>query len=94
MKKLFRIIVLIFVSTFFLNSVKAQPGLDDDDIEDAPLDGGIGILLTAGAAYGLLLARMAGPTLLSVRAKSRTHFTRKALASKRAIPQLRHNINE
>jgi hypothetical protein len=50
--------VAIYLSIFFmvslgLNSVLAQGGpADDSDIPDIPLDGGLSILLAAGAAYG------------------------------------------
>ena len=37
---------------FLTNNLSAQPGFDDD-VEDTPIDGGIGIVLVAGLAYGL-----------------------------------------
>jgi hypothetical protein len=33
-------------------AVNAQPGFDDD-VQDTPIDGGIGLLVGAGIAYGV-----------------------------------------
>lgn len=34
-------------------TIYAQPGLDDDGVSDAPLDGGISLLASAGLAFGI-----------------------------------------
>lgn len=50
MKKMIR----IFAIALFLQIplvLSAQPGFEDD-VDDVPLDGGISVLLMAGAAYG------------------------------------------
>ena len=44
---LLMIILLVLPSVLF-----AQPGFDDD-VTDVPIDGGLSILLAAGAAYGI-----------------------------------------
>ncbi len=36
--------------------LKAQPGFGDD-VDDVPLDGGLSLLLAAGAGYGIKKAR-------------------------------------
>lgn len=49
-KKLF--IILLFGMFQLTNfEVNAQPGFDDD-VEDTPIDGGVGILLASGLAFG------------------------------------------
>ena len=44
---LLMMILLVLPSVLF-----AQPGFDDD-VTDVPIDGGLSILLAAGAAYGI-----------------------------------------
>lgn len=45
----------LFLLIFGIGSLQAQPGNGDGDGEDptVPIDGGISILLFAGAAYGV-----------------------------------------
>ena len=50
MKKL--LTTLSFILALTLSNLSAQPGFDDD-VTDTPRDGGISILLIAGAGYGL-----------------------------------------
>ena len=52
MKKYILSIILGITLLFTSNNLFAQPGFDDD-VEDTPIDGGIGIVLVAGLAYGL-----------------------------------------
>ncbi|TAE17333.1 MAG: hypothetical protein EAY72_02735 [Bacteroidetes bacterium] len=45
---LFYLVILFFLIPFIGN---AQPGLEDD-VRDLPVDGGLSLLVAAGAAYG------------------------------------------
>jgi hypothetical protein len=45
---LFYLVILLFLIPFIGN---AQPGLEDD-VRDLPIDGGLSLLVAAGAAYG------------------------------------------
>ncbi len=51
MKKYILSIILGAALLFTANKLSAQPGFDDD-VEDTPIDGGITLVLVAGAAYG------------------------------------------
>jgi hypothetical protein len=51
MKKYILSIILGVALLFTSNQLSAQPGFDDD-IQDTPVDGGITLVLVAGAAYG------------------------------------------
>ena len=54
MKKVFQIIVCLFISMFFVQSLYAQlhaPG--DVDIANAPVDGGLSLLIAGGVGYGI-----------------------------------------
>lgn len=43
----------IFISLLFIaNNVTAQPGFDDN-VEDTPIDGGIGLLVGSGLIFGI-----------------------------------------
>lgn len=48
--KLFICVVLLAIS---YNPANAQPGWDDDDPIDTPIDGSVFILVVAGFAYGV-----------------------------------------
>ncbi len=49
--------VLLMISLLILPSlVFAQPGFGDD-VPDVPIDGGLSVLLAAGAAYGVKKVR-------------------------------------
>jgi hypothetical protein len=52
MKKYILSIILGTALLFTANQLSAQPGFDDD-ITDTPIDGGITLVLVAGAAFGL-----------------------------------------
>jgi hypothetical protein len=49
-KKVFSLFIVLFLS--FTSVIAQGDGGDDPDIPDIPLDGGLSILLVAGAAYG------------------------------------------
>ncbi len=51
MKKYILSIILGATLLFAANKLSAQPGFDDD-VTDTPIDGGITLVLVAGAAYG------------------------------------------
>ena len=51
MKKYILSIILGTALLFTANQLSAQPGFDDD-VEDTPIDGGIALVLVAGAAFG------------------------------------------
>jgi hypothetical protein len=51
MKKQLLFLTLFFSLCLFANVANAQPGFDDD-VEDTPIDGGIGLLVGAGIFYG------------------------------------------
>ena len=44
---------ILFIVTLFSGSVMAQPGFQDDEDPGIPIDGGVGALLVAGAAWGI-----------------------------------------
>ena len=52
MKKYILSMILGIALLFTVNKLSAQPGFDDD-VEDTPLDGGVVVLVIAGAAMGL-----------------------------------------
>ena len=53
MKKYIKHLSLLASILFTLSfAAMAQPGFDDD-VEDTPIDGGIGLLVGAGIAYGI-----------------------------------------
>ena len=53
MKKYIKHLSLLASILFTLSfAAMAQPGFDDD-VEDTPIDGGIGLLVGAGIAYGV-----------------------------------------
>jgi hypothetical protein len=53
MKKYIKHLSLLASILFTLSfTAMAQPGFDDD-VEDTPIDGGIGLLVGAGIAYGI-----------------------------------------
>lgn len=45
------LLLVLFLFLVPLSPCSAQPGFDDD-VQDTPIDGGTGLLLAAGAAYG------------------------------------------
>ena len=51
MKKYILSMMLGAALLFTANKLSAQPGFDDD-VQDTPLDGGIALVLVAGAALG------------------------------------------
>ncbi len=51
MKKYILSMMLGAALLFTVNTLSAQPGFDDD-VQDTPLDGGIALVLVAGAALG------------------------------------------
>jgi hypothetical protein len=51
MKKYILSIILGAALLFTANKLSAQPGFDDD-VTDTPIDGGIALVLVAGAAFG------------------------------------------
>ena len=51
MKKYILSIILATALLFTANQLSAQPGFDDD-VEDTPIDGGIALVMLAGAAFG------------------------------------------
>jgi hypothetical protein len=52
MKKFIKIQLLVFGLILASSiSLYAQPGFEDD-VDDVPLDGGISLLIAAGAVYG------------------------------------------
>ncbi len=52
MKKFIKTAMAILILLFTIQYVKAQPDFDDE-VQDAPIDGGVGILVVAGIAYGM-----------------------------------------
>ncbi len=44
--------ILVFCIILAINHLWAQPGFDDD-VQDTPIDGGIGFLVASGIAYGI-----------------------------------------
>jgi hypothetical protein len=53
MKKYLLTLTLTFSLLLFCTpSLFAQPGFDDD-VEDAPIDGGIALLVVSGIGYGI-----------------------------------------
>lgn len=51
MKK--KLLLILLVGIFHLTNfeAKSQPGFDDD-VQDTPIDGGVGILVATGLLYG------------------------------------------
>jgi hypothetical protein len=45
------LVLAIMFSPILINSLHAQPGFSDD-VDDVPLDGGLSLLIAAGAGYG------------------------------------------
>jgi hypothetical protein len=53
MKKIFSIQTIIIITILLLPAfVHAQPGFGDD-VGDAPIDGGLSLLVVAGVGYGV-----------------------------------------
>ncbi|MDP1725974.1 MAG: hypothetical protein Q8M15_04265 [Bacteroidota bacterium] len=52
MKKYIHILVFAFILSLQSLPVCAQPDFEDE-VEDAPLDGGVAILVVAGVIYGV-----------------------------------------
>lgn len=55
--KIVRKVALMLLLTFMITkTIQSQtaPGFDDDAVQDAPIDGGISLLIFAGTAYGLM----------------------------------------
>jgi hypothetical protein len=52
MKNLIKLSFALLLTLSIQTAVFAQPDFDDD-VEDTPIDGGIGLLVGAGIAYGI-----------------------------------------
>ncbi len=52
MKKQIRIFWILILLILSFPQVKAQPGFDDE-VQDTPIDGGLGALVAAGIFYGM-----------------------------------------
>jgi hypothetical protein len=48
-----KLILILLIGFFQLTNfeAKSQPGFDDD-VEDTPIDGGVGLLIATGLIYG------------------------------------------
>jgi hypothetical protein len=53
--QIIKFIILVALSLPY-NSTFAQPGFDDD-VEDTPIGGGVGLLIAAGVCYGIKKVR-------------------------------------
>ena len=45
--------LMAFVLTLCVSAAHAQPGYDDETVNDAPLDGGISLLVISSIAFGV-----------------------------------------
>jgi hypothetical protein len=52
MKRTIKSILTLAAITIMSYNVNAQPGFDDE-VDDVPVDGGITLLMAAGAVYGI-----------------------------------------
>jgi len=59
--QIIKFIILVALSIPY-SSTYAQPGFDDD-VEDTPIDGGVGLLIVAGVWYGIKKVRNSKITL-------------------------------